>query len=282
MVDASVSSGSYLWSTGEANPVIEIKLEGNYFVDIQQGGCLNRYPTELRVTQKPILDLGPDIVLCVGKEVQVGTNLPGLSTSWSTGETTESVTLGLNGLYSVVVTDGPCVVSDEVMVSNNPLPDLPDGRYKICPDDSLTLDFSPYGDVGAWSDAELGLVRVMYPNDAFLLTVTNEFGCVSEVFINVALDYNCPDPVYVPNAFTPDGDGINDVFLPVMDETKMMSLTIYNRWGETMFHSEDSEIGWDGIYKAELAKSDMYAWVLKYISKYGKAKTIEGKILLLR
>jgi trimeric autotransporter adhesin len=109
---------------------------------------------------------------------------------------------------------------------------------------------------------------------------------------------NCPDTTrltvtieeelifYVPNTFTPDGDEFNNVFFPVFTsgfDPFNYTMTIYNRWGETLFESNDTQYGWDGTYNGELCKSGIYTWTIRFkSSKSDKKITKTGHIQLLK
>lgn len=72
---------------------------------------------------------------------------------------------------------------------------------------------------------------------------------------------------YVPNAFTPDGDQYNNVFLPVMTagfSPASYEFYIYNRWGELVFESRDTETGWDGTYAGSLVQAGIYTWLIRF------------------
>lgn len=68
----------------------------------------------------------------------------------------------------------------------------------------------------------------------------------------------------VPNAFTPNNDGVNDVFFPVSETIKTYTFSVFNRWGEKVFYSEDTSIPWDGTFRGLPASSDTYAWEISY------------------
>ncbi len=280
--DADVGVAAYAWNTGENTANIILDSTGQYYVDIQQGGCLNRYNTAALVTQKPNLDLGPDQLVCADEVLEFNTQLSGYHTLWNTGATSESIVITTPGIYSVTVTSGPCSVSDAVEVKHNPLPVLPKQFVKVCPNDSLLLNFANYADEILWSDGLVGLSRYVKAGDAYELTLINVFGCKDEFSVDVKLDYDCADPIYVPNAFTPDGDGINDVFKPIMPDVKLKTFTVYNRWGELIFETTDVNEGWDGTYLRVNAKSDMYIWRMEYVDKYNRELVEEGKVNLLR
>ena len=81
----------------------------------------------------------------------------------------------------------------------------------------------------------------------------NQFGCYDSMFLTVAVTEDLL--YYVPNTFTPNGDGTNDIFLPVLTagfDPTSYTLLIFNRWGEVLFESHDPAVGWDGQYKPML------------------------------
>lgn len=99
--------------------------------------------------------------------------------------------------------------------------------------------------------------------------------------------------IEVPNAFTPNPDAgnggtydptsmNNDVFHPNVIGVKKYELSIYNRWGELIFESKDTNIGWDGYYKGQLCQQDVYVWKIKATSNTGEAIVKAGDVTLLR
>jgi gliding motility-associated-like protein len=68
---------------------------------------------------------------------------------------------------------------------------------------------------------------------------------------------------YVPNAFTPDGDELNNVFLPIFNDAfdkQSYTMLIFDRWGEVLFETHDTTVGWDGTYNGKLCKEGAYTW----------------------
>lgn len=91
---------------------------------------------------------------------------------------------------------------------------------------------------------------------------------------------------YVPNSFTPNQDGYNDVFLPVMTsglDTASYQLTIFNRWGEILFESDELVKGWNGAYENELVQDGVYIWQIRFKYKDNDVvESVEGHVTLLR
>ena len=119
----------------------------------------------------------------------------------------------------------------------------------------------------------------------------NIYGCDSTVILTLTLDGIEPDTtvveetepnvLYLPNAFTPNDDGKNTVFLPVFshpEDIESYSMEIYNRWGTLVFRTEEPTFGWDGANAPE----GVYVAVVKYNSRGGKPKTATGSVTLIR
>lgn len=88
---------------------------------------------------------------------------------------------------------------------------------------------------------------------------------------------------YIPNTFTPNGDGINDVFRAVpagIASTEYFE--VFNRWGKAIFSTKDLTIGWDGTYKGKKQPTDNYIWVIKGKNTAGKEIEMRGSIKLIR
>ena len=88
--------------------------------------------------------------------------------------------------------------------------------------------------------------------------------------------------LYVPNAFTPDGDGINDFFEIKGEEIKEFELWIFNRWGELVYHTNEITDFWDGTYKGIPSQIDVFVWKIKYEDFQKKYGTLVGHVSLLR
>lgn len=118
------------------------------------------------------------------------------------------------------------------------------------------------------------------------LNVTHAFASVGfyDIVLAVENDYGCTDTtetritvissIRFPTAFTPNGDKLNDTFRPYTDGVTEYELTIYNRWGEMIFKSENLLTGWDGRFQGKVCQQDAYVW--KAFMKFFDGRTYEG------
>lgn len=112
--------------------------------------------------------------------------------------------------------------------------------------------------------------------------VTNEWGCKDQTSLEVVI---APNVVFVPNTFTPDSDELNNSFNASYSfSVENWHLIIFNRWGQLVFESYDPEIGWDGTFSGEMAKSGVYAYTIAYSScgPVSSEQFISGHLNLIR
>ena len=89
--------------------------------------------------------------------------------------------------------------------------------------------------------------------------------------------------VLFPTAFTPNGDGRNDVFAPLgIRYVKKMTMEVWNRWGQLVFSSSDPTKGWDGYFQGSPSQTGVYAYLVKYTTTESEEKTLKGNVTLIR
>jgi gliding motility-associated-like protein len=115
----------------------------------------------------------------------------------------------------------------------------------------------------------------------YILTGYNSKSCFSSDTVNVIVIEDCGE-MYVPNAFTPNGDGNNDRLFVRGICLESMTFMIFNRWGEKVFETDNQTIGWDGTYKGELMNTGVFVFRLEGKTHDGKGYSLKGNITLLR
>jgi gliding motility-associated-like protein len=125
-------------------------------------------------------------------------------------------------------------------------------------------------------------VAILSESQKFTLQVKSAAGCTAEDSINVLVYKVLPD-LYVPNAFTPNGDGTNDVFTPIPIGIKEMDyFKVYNRRGQLVFSTNQQHQGWDGTFKGSPQDADVYVWMAKAVDYLGKTILRKGSVALIR
>ena len=139
-----------------------------------------------------------------------------------------------------------------------------------------------------WNDGVDRPQRSFPVSGRYRFTMITNCGSVNSNWINVLVD-ECKSSVYVPNAFSPNGDGINEAFAPhFADDYEIITwrLSVFNRWGQLVFQSESIDSpGWDGTIKGEQADRGVYVWHLEYEYLEGEemiSESTSGDVLLLR
>ncbi|MFN5335502.1 MAG: gliding motility-associated C-terminal domain-containing protein, partial [Bacteroidota bacterium] len=118
---------------------------------------------------------------------------------------------------------------------------------------------------------------------SYSITVKNISGCISSPASANLIQPNCGvDDLFVPNAFTPNGDGKNDILFVKGTTIKSMQLLIYNQWGEKVFETNKQDQGWDGTSGGKPQPVGVYVFILKAENIDGKIKNLKGSITLIR
>jgi gliding motility-associated-like protein len=116
---------------------------------------------------------------------------------------------------------------------------------------------------------------------------TDEFGCVDSACVTIDIFNICGDlaNIKMPNAFSPNSDGTNDFYKPIVELPDCYSETlfrIYDRWGTQLFETEDLNVGWDGTFKGKQMPIETYVWYIKVRNYLGEEKMMKGDVILLR
>jgi gliding motility-associated-like protein len=119
----------------------------------------------------------------------------------------------------------------------------------------------------------------------YRVTVRNKNGCIISDSIQIKEDPNAlPSDLFMPNAFTPNGDNINDVYPgnKYSDPGADYQLRLYNRWGEQIFESNTPSVTWDGKIKGDLAPQDVYVFYTQYVGCDNIERWFRGTFHLIR
>jgi len=164
------------------------------------------------------------------------------------------------------------------------LPDL-ETTLEACPGDTILADAVYPGATNySWENGSDSAAVYLSPGQERTVTVAVGCDAFRHRFVGTVRD-NCPCPLIIPNAFTPDFDDINDVFLPVNTcGFSDFRLSVFNRWGQKVFSSDRPDTGWDGTFNGAPAPSDVYVFVLDFRANApdATAQRQKGSVTLLR
>ncbi|WP_353720973.1 gliding motility-associated C-terminal domain-containing protein [Dyadobacter sp. 676] len=116
---------------------------------------------------------------------------------------------------------------------------------------------------------------------SYTVDVTSELGCKGSGKVNLSIKRQ--ESINVPTAFSPNGDGKNEVLLPVLNDIgSIRYFRIFNRWGQLVFFTRQLNTGWDGSFKGEMAAPGAYVWEIEGVSTKGKVISKKGAVMLMQ
>ncbi|NNC96297.1 MAG: T9SS type B sorting domain-containing protein [Chitinophagales bacterium] len=260
----NTTGATYSWSpTNDSTRLITVNTPGTYSVTVSVGSCANSDSIDVVENANPNVSLGTDVDTCCGSVVTLNANVtPPVTYFWSTGDTTSSVNVNSTGLYAVFVTDpNNCTDVDTINVEIQCIIDTVTAVENVINEGetSLLTVTTLYN-----SNFQYEWIPGMFVADSSQASATSEPLISTVTFTVEVTDLNngCLefDTVQVqviptglgvtPNAFTPNADGLNDLFIPLVSgATSINEFRIYNRWGDKLYdYSEDvDKAGWDGM-----------------------------------
>jgi gliding motility-associated-like protein len=238
-----------------------------------QGDCFAADTIEITLRKPPAFSIGPDTTLCRDSSIVLRVQSDRwIEYNWSTGDKTREVTIGQPGQYFVTVKDrNDCYNSDTIQVGELPSPILnlaPESAICIPDGQSVILDANgqgPYKYLWPHSGDTTKTITVN-TEGTYVVRATNKEGCVTEQSTKVV--DKCEPRFFIPDAFTPDGEGHNEILEVFGAYYTNFSIRIYNRWGEVIYATTDIEARWDGTYKGVKVQPGSYPYVLSYEALY--------------
>tara|TARA_B100001059_G_scaffold12002_2_gene9676 strand:+ start:24031 stop:26598 length:2568 start_codon:yes stop_codon:yes gene_type:complete len=292
-LDAGSSAIAYIWNTGQTSQTISVNDEGIYSVSVTSpAGC--NYTDEVSVENKflPTVLFGtpndnacPPAKFTLLDESIPQVDDPIVAWNWQINNQnynnpSPNVDLPISGSYNVtleVTTELGCVATlsldDYLSVHNLPSPNFITEPEEIsqCDKTIKLINFSTGYDSLSWDFGD-GFVSAEDTNSEYTynevgsylikLNTINEFGCEDQFYREI--NPIASIPFFTPNAFTPDGDELNETFTPQLGCTDQFEFWVMNRWGEVIFYSNDVNVGWDGTYEKQICPVGVYSWKARY------------------
>jgi len=293
------------WNSGNAtSAVISIinkntTLFGNDFAldDINFSPFTFRRDSVKITVDKPAIIASPNQAICIGKSVQLNTT-GGINYTWTPGTDLSGTSIpnpvaspSVTTEYTVTGTNANnCTGKDTVLVTVNPLPVIVASKSSDigCSSDKSTLNATG-GVTYSWDPAATlsnpAIANpVATPTDTtkYIVTGTDINGCINKDSVTVNVSTIGKSLYLMPTAFTPNGDGMNDCYgIQYWGAIQDLDFSIYNRWGELVFHTKSPAVCWDGIYKGVKQDAAVFVYVVRAVTLCGEAYR-KGTFALIR
>lgn len=281
-VTAGASVGiNYTWSDGQTGATATFNTSGTYSVEADNNGCTALDTITVGISNGPNIDIGPDeINICCEQSIVLSPG-PANSYTWQDGSSGSTYIINKNvgsGMYSVAATDAlGCVRNDTTYITINcidpvatydPVP-VPQGDTA-----QLSVSDAAISPVYSW-DPTTGLDDPSDPRPRALLDSTQTFvvTVVDQGFVNSNGDFcEATDTITVvvippagynmPNAFTPNNDGLNDTYFPMLSGTSILvQFKVYDRWGNLVHN--DPNTPWDGTNNGNILPAETYVFYIE-------------------
>jgi gliding motility-associated-like protein len=308
-------ANTYVWQastslscTNCTNPTAKPDSTTRYYVTGTSGaGCVASDSVQVTVNQPFTLTVATSDTLCAGFSIQLSAS-GAQQYTWqpSTGLSDPNIANPVASpasttTYTLVATDGKSCFADTatvvVNVFANPTVNLVDSVVTIIAGSNYLPTSVTSPDVVAWQwqpPAGLSCSNCAQPTIAARQTtryeekVFNQYGCSASDFVTVQVLCTADKSLFIPNTFSPNGDGVNDYFYPRgAGLYNIKSMRIFNRWGQAVFERinfppNDISSAWDGTINGKPQPSDVYVYMIEVICTNGTVLTTKGDITLLR
>ena len=288
--DSKINTGgntTVVWSDGASGRTANITTPGLYWVKVTVGLCSTRdsftiknFPYEFK--------MGKDLRYCEKIDTTLTITLPNVTKIVWNKEVTGPV-FRLTAPGKVVVelhnsNDCPEKDSIEVKLFPNPI-------VNLGPDTSLCLSEMPTLDAGAgmiaylWNTGATSQKIIGYDSGLYWVKVKDPEGCVNRDSVNLNKRKDAfPSIIFMPNAFTPNGDGRNDMY-PMnqyMVKGSLYNVKLFNRWGEKIAEFTNPDMNWDGNINGKPASEGVYIFIAYWIGCDNEKRSLQGNFTLLR
>ena len=310
-----ISPTSWLWNfddgttSGLQNPTHIYNTTGSYNVQListNVNGCADTTVVQVDFISSSTSVI-PSTSICTGLSTQLNAT-GGYSYSWSPASSLSNpnianpvATPNVTTTYTVTIHSIPspgdtCVVILTTTVSVYTPAAFPlsatadkDTIFKgsstiihALTDTTLTIIWSPA--TGLSNPNSFNPTASPTETTTYTVTIVDSSGCPKSVTITIyVISMKCTlDDAFVPNTFTPNGDGQNDILFVRSISLAQLYFAVYDRWGELVFETDDIKKGWDGIFKGKPANSDVFAWYLTAKCYSGEEMKKKGNVTLIR
>lgn len=285
----SVSGATtYQWDNGLGignSFVVNPSVSTTYNVTGTTGNCSTSATVVVTVNPVPTVNAGADQFVCVGQSVTLNATGADLYT-WDNGVVNGQAFVPALGqtTYTVTGTTNGCTATDQVMVDVVPNLNVDAGSDQIiCTGESITIAATGANQY-VWSNGSANGDVIFPPLGSTTYTVFGNSGACSGTDQLTVIVEECGWELELPNVFSPNGDQVNDFFVPLKQKNVLVDqFEIYNRWGNLMYSSSDQVITWDGKDQAgNLSSEGVYFFKLTFTDGLQAKNELQGFLHLMK
>ncbi len=280
------------------NPTAIINATTKFYLTVKNLlGCSEKDSVTLSVRPDPVFSVSPAASTCFGSSAQLNAT-GGNVYLWSPANLVSNAAIpnpltvtGATTNYSVTITENICNTSSTLFttITVNPVPQVTAAKSN---DIDCSLNFSNLLATGAqqytWSPVTgLNNTSIYNPiakpvtTTQYIVTGTNAFGCSGADTLTVAVTTTGKSGYYMPNTFSPNGDGKNDCFgITNWGIVQQLEFSIFNRYGERVFYTTDPNKCWNGLYKSNKPTPGNYVYYIKAVTTCGPVEKKDNVILI--
>ena len=282
---------TYKWSDGSAQPILEVKNENIYSVEVTFGNCRASDTIDIAIFDKK-QGLVLDTVVCTPQYTIRGKLRGAKIYKWNLGSTDSTLVVSKSGVYNLLANNRKCFVNQNFNIRFKKTPIVELGKDSIvCTElsnKSVLLVSGPKDESSyIWQDNSTMNTLQAKASGIYTVVAKNECGETSDA---VKIDFkNCYD-IFIPSVFSPNDDGVNEKFqlFPSENVAKFNQFSIFDRWGNVVFtasefnQNEVEKYTWDGRFNGKLLPPDVFVYFVEFTTTDGKILMKKGDVTLMR
>lgn len=276
-LNAGVGYKYYQWNTGQTNYNITIDKQGLYHVKVADSNyCETADTIDIKQLPPPKITITQDTILCDRVKLTVIAQ-KGIKYLWSNNDTGAIANAYTKGNYWVRAYHPFCYNADTIAVNQMPKPEIFIGNDTIiCKNHWLK---APIAQNYLWSNgSSSNSINVTETGTYWVRIKQNNCFNSDTIILEECLELSD----YIPTAFTPNADGTNNEFMPIIFNSKQIKLQIYNRWGELIYQEISNQPSWNGNYLNQACQEGIYLYQLSITDLKGRKYFKNGLVNLLR
>jgi len=281
-------SSQFEWSTTETTSAITVNPTTNttYVVFISDGTCADTVTVDVIVNSQPVANISGDLNLCEGESTTL-TATGGSTFLWNTTETTSSINVTPSGNtnYNVTVTNNCGTDNISINVIVNGPPSISAGADQTINLGNSTTLTATGGTSYVWTPSTgLSCTNCASPTASptvttdYIVYVTDGNGCSNSDTLRITVEEEFV--IFIPDAFSPNGDGQNEMLFVRGTGIETFVFKLYDRWGQLVFETTDQTLGWDGSFKGTALNEGVFVYFLEGNYFGGTSFNQKGNITL--